>query len=199
MAFVTPIEVHAKPAPPGKAIAKGVKSVGKAIGGKSNPVSKLVGLVVKLPKEMLALGKIMKDSAKKVKAIKKKLPTAKTPAQLTALYKEIQGLISNLEKADDKFESNKLVEEVAKGVSVCDQPAVKTFASTPAGSIAGFLCGSIKSTDAKFTGISAFMRSLLNTAMQYEAKAAKKIEKVTGKAPAEDEEETQVEEVTTTG
>jgi hypothetical protein len=186
MAFVTPTELQAKGANPGKAIAKGVKSVGKAVGGKGNPITKLFGLVLKLPKEMMQYTKIMKDSAKDIKNIGKELPKATTPEKLTAVYEKIKKLISKLEKMDNKFESDKLVAEVSKGVSVCDSPATKPLAmAPPTGGAVGYVCGMLKGTDAKFTGIGAFMKSLLNTAMQYEAKAAKKILAVTGKEPDE--------------
>lgn len=200
MAFIAPAEVYAKAANPGKAISKGVKSVGKAVTGKGNPITKLFGLIIKLPKEMLQYSKIMKDSAKDIKNIGKELPRAKTPAQLAAVHEKIKKLISNLEKMDNKFSSNKLVAEVAKGVAVCDDPKTKPLAmAPPTGGAVGYVCGMLKGTDAKFTGISAFMRSILNTAMQYEAKAAKQIEKVTGKAPVEVIPEDQPEEVATEG
>lgn len=194
ISIVTSVEVHAKAAAPGKAIAKGVKSVGKAVTGKNNPITKLFGLILKLPKEMLQYTKMMKDSAKDIKNIGKDLPKAKTPAQLTALYEKIKKLISKLEKMENKFDSNKLVAEVAKGVSICDDPKTKPLAmAPPTGGAVGYVCGMLKGTDAKFTGISAFMKSLLNTAMQYEAKAAGKILAVTGKSPIEDVVETQAE------
>ncbi|MBY0280554.1 MAG: hypothetical protein K2W94_00135 [Alphaproteobacteria bacterium] len=188
VAFIAPTELHAKAASPGKAIAKGVKSVGKAIGGKGNPITKLFSLVLKLPKEMAQYAKTMKDSAKSIKDIGKKLPKAKTPEELTAVFGEIKKLVSKLEGIENKFESNKLVAEVAKGVAVCDSPATKPLAmAPPTGGAVGYVCGMLKGTDAKFTGIGAFMRSLLNTAMQYEAKASAKILALTGTAPVDDD------------
>jgi hypothetical protein len=189
MVFIVPAELHAKAASPGKAITKGLKSVGKALGGKKNPLTEIIKIVEKLPAEIKHLIKTMDDSYKEVKKIHGKTSGAVSLNQLKDFEKEVDDIIEKLESMEEKFIGNPIAKDLEKASDICDMPPIMAFAALPTGGgAAGVVCGKAKSGHSMFVGIGAKMTAIINRAMQVKADLLRKLDALEAKAGGNIEE-----------
>ena len=176
MVFIMPAELHAKAAPPGKAIAKGVKSVGKAMGGKKNPLSTIVKTVTKLPGEIAKVLKTLKSSATRIVKIGKSAAKAKSSADLEPLDKDIDDILDKLTEMEEKFEDSPIVKEIAQMSKMCGSPVVTTFAATPVGGGVGIVCAKINSAQEIFLGLSNKANIIIGQALGVKTNISNKLQ-----------------------
>ena len=141
-------ESHAK-ASVGKSISKGIKSVGKLVGGKKSPIGQIVKTIIKFPTESAKMLKSMVKLVKDIASTRKDATMKKvTPAALVELNKKMGKIVEEATKLSESLHNHPIVKEVDQVVKLCGSPVVTVVAATPAGGGLGVVCGRMNAVQA---------------------------------------------------